>query len=425
MAKGKLLYLTYFFPPLRGSPCVRTWATAKYLARLGWDVTVLTIEPSQRYPLDDPTKVESALNSEGIKTWYIRQQVAWVLGSYVRPAPSGVLRRLAATMRRAAKALQIDAFCGWKMAVRRAARHLAPGAFDVVLTSAGPFCNFGLAMEIADRIRCPFLMDYRDPWTAGIPHYSPQGLRAARRQEGACLAKAAAVSIVSPSWGALLDDEFHCGAKLKVISNGYDPELLGAAPETDFGHAALVYAGGFRPPKRVIDPVLEGMAHLESVAPMGEARWLLHYYGPHGTAVEACATRLKVSHRVRNHNEVARAEVLAALKGSAAGIVIATVGRETAKDQRGIVTGKVFEMLGLGIPVLAIAPPESDLRLAVGDNGLCATGDETDRIASFFRQVVEGKRQRFTPPIEYSWPHLASMLSELLEEAVGRAKVAS
>jgi len=348
-----------------------------------------------------------------------------VLGSYVRPPANGVLRGFATTMRRAAKALQIDAFCGWKLAVRRAARHLVPGAFDVVLTSAGPFCNFGLAMEIAEQMGCPFLMDYRDPWTAGPPHYSPQRLGAARKQEGACLAKAAAASIVSPCWRALLDDQFHCGDKVKVISNGYDPELLRAVPETDFGHAALVYAGGFRPPKRIIDPVIEGMARLESGADMEEGAWYLHYYGPHGAAVEACAARLGVSHRVRNHNDVARAEVLAALNGSAAGIVIATVGRETGKDQRGIVTGKVFEMLGLGIPVLAITPPESDLRLTVADQGLCATGDETDRIASFFRRVVEGKRQRFTPPIEYSWPHLATMLSDLLEEAVGRAKVAS
>jgi hypothetical protein len=43
--RPKLLFLVWNFTPVQTIGSVRTWNIAKHLARLGWDVTVVTPEP--------------------------------------------------------------------------------------------------------------------------------------------------------------------------------------------------------------------------------------------------------------------------------------------------------------------------------------------------------------------------------------------
>ena len=45
--------------------------------------------------------------------------------------------------------------------------------------------------------------------------------------------------------------------------------------------------------------------------------------------------------------------------------MITSVAEEATIEDRGIVTGKVFEPLGLGTPILLIAPPGSDIERIV------------------------------------------------------------
>ena len=64
--KPKLLFLAYPFPPLQTIAAVRTGNIAKYLARLGWDVTVVTPDPSMWRNVEDSEKVSMELDREGI-----------------------------------------------------------------------------------------------------------------------------------------------------------------------------------------------------------------------------------------------------------------------------------------------------------------------------------------------------------------------
>ncbi len=62
------------------------------------------------------------------------------------------------------------------------------------------------------------------------------------------IAGSAAVTTVSPSWARVMDRQFGVGAKLHVVSNGYDPEDLATVEAHHFGHFAIVYAGSLWPP---------------------------------------------------------------------------------------------------------------------------------------------------------------------------------
>src|SRR5262245_811962 len=65
--RPKLLFLARAFPPLRATACVRGWNIAKFLARLGWDVTVVTPHPSAWRHVESPSDVEFHLEREGIR----------------------------------------------------------------------------------------------------------------------------------------------------------------------------------------------------------------------------------------------------------------------------------------------------------------------------------------------------------------------
>src|SRR5690349_15709020 len=63
----KLLFLAYYFPPLNLIGCVRTWNIAMHLSRLGWDVTVVTPDPSVWRKVENSEKVLMELEKHGIK----------------------------------------------------------------------------------------------------------------------------------------------------------------------------------------------------------------------------------------------------------------------------------------------------------------------------------------------------------------------
>jgi len=61
--RPKLLFLAYHFPPSQAVGSVRAWNMAKYLARLGWEVTVITPDPSLCRSVNDPIGTEANLKS--------------------------------------------------------------------------------------------------------------------------------------------------------------------------------------------------------------------------------------------------------------------------------------------------------------------------------------------------------------------------
>src|SRR5437867_9470876 len=65
--RPKLLFLAWSFPPLRTIASVRSWNIAKYLSRLGWEMTVVTPEAALWRHVDSPKKTKTDLATEKIR----------------------------------------------------------------------------------------------------------------------------------------------------------------------------------------------------------------------------------------------------------------------------------------------------------------------------------------------------------------------
>lgn len=417
--RPRLLFLAYAFPPRNAAGSVRLWNIAKHLARQGWQVTVVALDPTLMRDPEGAEKVTANLEQEGIrrlvtghrwrclspkdlKCW--DQNLGWLAG--------GACRTIA-------RNLGIEKSVGWVSAAEQACSSLTPDDVDVILASGSPFVAFRVAKKLSERLGRPYVLDYRDPWT-GNPHSSRSSRERTVQEETRLLESCAAVTIVSPSWGLALDQRYGVGRKLHVITNGYDPDEMAKVNANTFDHCAFVYTGVFYPPKRVISPFLAALKRLDQSRDTGDKAWSFHYYGADARHVREEAEHLGVSHRIVLHGRVSQREAVSAVKGANLAVVITSIEEEGMLADKGIVTGKIFEAIGVRTPVLLIAPKGSDAATTTETTGLVRsfTGTDVQGMALFLKDVVLGQVPEPKNVEAFSWENIAKQLNVVLREVL-------
>jgi glycosyltransferase involved in cell wall biosynthesis len=315
--------------------------------------------------------------------------------------------------------LNIDPGIGWSRAAEQACSTLRAKDVDIILATGGPFVTFRLAKRLSDRLGCPYILDYRDPWT-GNPHADGPASPNTIQEEARLLADCAAVTTVSHSLAVVLDSRFGLGSKLHIVTNGYNPEELVHVRPHNFGHFAIVYAGNFYLPKRVISPVLAVLKRLKETMNGTGGQWYFHYYGRQEDHVREEAQRFGVMERVVLHGSVPRAEALSAVRGAAVAVVITSVTTETTLEDLGIVPAKLFETLGLGTPILLIAPSGSDIESIVETTGLacCFAGSNNDGMVSFLVNMMHGWAPQLKDREMYAWPNIVRKMDFILRASM-------
>lgn len=416
MRGRNLLFVTYGFPPARRAGCIRTWNIAKYLARAGWTVTVLTPHPTLHRTIDQPEKSAADLQQEHIRRLSTGHYWRWLASDSIHWPNRNLSWLLGGIGRRAARYLRVDPSIGWISPAKIACQSLTPQDVDLVLASGPPFSAFTLAKDLAEKFHCPYVLDYRDLWSRHLHNPVPH----AARREASVLAGSAAVTVVSPSWGRVLERDFGAGDKLHVVSNGYDPEDLACVESRDFGHFSIVYTGSFWPPKRTISPIMAALQRLTESNRRPGRNWMFHYYGRHADHVHNEAQRFGITHRVIVNPMVPRAAALAVVKGAGAAVVITSVEENGSLEENGMITGKIFEAVGLGKPVLLVAPAASDAYRVIETTGLgrCFTAGNVHGIASFLDGLIDGRLLEARNPQAYAWGTLIEELDRILRSTV-------
>ena len=411
-----LLFVTYDFPPRRIIGSVRTWNIAKHLSRLGWAVTVLTPDPSLLRNVEHREATEASLEREGIRRLSTGHKWRRLAATTVKCANGGLAWFVGGICRRISRRIGIEETVGWVKPAERACSDLPVGDVDIILASGPPFTAFRLAQRLAERFRCPFVLDYRDLWSQNLHAAVPTAIH----KEASVLAKSVAVTVVSPSWASVLDQRFALGSKLHVISNGYDAEELATVERNEFGHFAIVYTGVFYPPKRVVSPLMAALRRLEESHHDG--RWMFHYYGRQDRYVLEEAERFGVRRRVIVHGQVPRQKALEAVKGAGVSVVITSVAERGAPEDNGMVTGKIFEAIGLGTQTLLIAPSGSDACRVAEATGLARsfTAGDLAGITAFLSALLDGESLARKECGGYAWGKLAEELDKVLSGGIRR-----
>jgi hypothetical protein len=100
--------------------------------------------------------------------------------------------------------------------------------------------------------------------------------------------------------------------------------------------------------------------------------------------------------------------------------VITSVAKDGGLPEKGIVTGKIFETLGLGRPMLLVAPAGSDAERVVMTAGLgrVFTGTNVDGIASYLLDVMRGGVPKPKNAQSYAWENIVTALDQCLRATI-------
>jgi len=427
---NKVLLISYLYPPCMSIGALRPGKFAKYLPENGWEPVVVT-RSWEGEPLDasagagvrvvatgdrDRLALFRRLSGSGGSGQFLEQEFT------PEPGIRGALRRFFGYWAREVLAYP-DAHVGWKpFALCAAEKIIREEKITALMSSSFPFTCHLVAAELKRKTGLPWLADLRDLWS-GSYHHRHTALRRCfeTRLERKTFAAADCITTVSEPLAAFLR-RMH-GRDTEVIYNGFDPDdYPEEAPKPD-GVFRLVYTGTIYNGRQDIEPVLKAVAALASRGEIEAGKFVLSVCGPSRQRVEALAARRGVAGFVEADGIVSYRESLARQKGAAALLLLTWL----PEGEKGVYTGKLFEYLGAGRPVVAV-PGDGDavdslLRRAKA-GVVAATGDELARtLAGWYRELCGTGRVRHAPDdgvvAEFARARQAEKLARLLDAIVG------
>ena len=409
----RVLVVSYYFPPAGGPGVQRVLKTVRYLRGAGFEPVVLTVDDGA-FPSRDAGLAADV--PDGVEV--IRTRAPDPFALYARltgrdgvPTGSvdgrGPMSRLALWVR--ANVFLPDARVGWVPFARQAGRRrLGQSArladpFAAVVTS-GPPHSVHLVGRRLQKTGVPWIADFRDPWTdINFYHDLPMSHAARaldRRLERRVLRQADAVTTVSPTWARLLERQGRLApGTVEVVHNGVDEadRVEGEAVRSDafvLAHVGSLYA------TRNPDAVWQAIRQLRAG---GRAdRLVIRLVGRTDAAVlqsaQASGAPVEAVPYV-THADAVREQARAALL---------LLSIEPFPADAGMITGKLYEYLASGRPVLGVGPAQGDAAalLAETAGGTMHARDDVDGLAAEIDRQYRAW-DAGTPLAGAAWPAVA------------------
>lgn len=402
----RVLVITYYFPPSGGSGVQRVLKTVKYLPEYGVIPEVLTVADGA-YPEYDASLVEEIPPSVAVhRTRSVdpfrlygalrgkSKQEAVKVGS-VREG-KGLFERTASWVR--ANVFLPDARVGWvPFAKREAVRLLRDKDFDVVLTSGPPHSTHLIGRYLKRKFNIPWVADFRDPWTEIIYYdelpMSTVAKRFDRRLEASVLREADHIVTVGPTLAEGLAEKGNKPlSEVSVVYNGYDAEdFLGIAPpDLSVESFSLVHVGSLFDSR---DPVAlwDALSRLREEDPALSDSLMVRLVGQVGENVQRSIQSRKLGNIVEMTGYVDHDEAVREMVGASV-LLLALGGTPASRD---VITGKLFEYLASGRPILALGRKDGAAATLLEEVGLDSffAWEDIEGISTYLRSAMARRRQ--------------------------------
>lgn len=439
----KALVILYYWPPAGGSAVQRWLKFCKYLGEFGWELVVYAPENPQYPELDQELEREIPKG-----TRVIRQPIMEPFQLYKKFVGIKKEEKLAAsmTMQSEPKGLsrlknQVafwvrsnffipDARCFWiRPSVKFLEKYLKEEKVDLIITTGPPQSIQMIGYHLHKKLHIPWVADFRDPWTS-IDFYNELKLTrwADRRHhtlESRVLRSADHVIAIGPD----MKEEFHrMGARdVTVITNGYDdadlpqgvPQLskkftivhLGTLSSTRNSRALWQAISG----KLADDPNFSQDLDIKLIGNID-----------HSVLKDIESSNL-TSH-VSIEGFVPHKEGMMILSESH--VLLLLINKSV--NAKGVITGKFFEYMASGRPVLLIGPPDGDAARILEEcqGGLVADFDDAiairKQIDHLYDMYIKGEPFKQSPMVSrYSRRELTCKLARVLDQVYRQASVSS
>ncbi len=398
----RVLMLCYFFPPLSGGGVQRSAKFAKYLPTFGWEPVIISVKPNSRNTIEqgiDQSLLEDVSpDTEVHRCNPIELSHLYALLHRLR------LRKILFEVERLVPFLHMDYKIGWYVAGIQAARRRMPRwKPNILYSSSPPYSSHLMALHLHRKHKCPWVADFRDPWTQ-IANYEPATML------NAAIDSHLEEAVVRNSTMVIANTAENCQnlvarynvpkEKIVVIPNGFDPEDFKALDSKVQAKNRFVITcvGKFydMPDPGVFFRAFRSLSDLHNSA-------FLRLVGWHSRSVRNAANAILRPGTWESRDRVEHDAAITMMKQST--ILLANLPGESATHW---IPGKLYEYLASERPIILVGPTDGDAaRLIQATRTGIVSGFDYASILSALQTLYEMWLQGFD-----SWHPDASEVSK-------------
>lgn len=339
----KVLLISHVAPPQPNAGAARLAAFVRYLPENGWQPIVVT----SRFAGDGGVGGAATIRRSEPLVWFQRAQVAPPAEQNWQPTDG-----LSRTKRLVLERLAVpDIHAGWVPLAWTSSIRAGLNAHALVSTSPAASAHL-VGLGVSTTLGIPWVAEFRDGWMVdGLRDLSQQPIRSyVERAQERCVG-AHATALVGVTRPIARDLKHRFGSGL-WIPNGFDDELITvdderrAARLIDPEAFNLVYTGRFSFSRSTRSPsvLVEALRRLSLRTDQRKLRLVVA-----GPLTPGERVLLKAVPSACLAGEVPRGVALALQRLADANLLVTTPGEPT------VATGKLFEYIGAGKPILALA----------------------------------------------------------------------
>jgi glycosyltransferase involved in cell wall biosynthesis len=419
---NKVLIITYYWPPSGGAGVQRWLKFSKYLPQYGWEPVILTVDPKYAaYPATD-TSLETDI-PEGIKVCRTKA-TDWfrIYGNDKSKVPSA---GFAVNMDNSLKG-KISRFIrgnffipdprkGWnKFAFREATKLIEKDDIKHVITTSPPHSTQLIGLKLKKKFPgIKWIADLRDPWT-DIYYYNlfyPSCIskRIDLNYERSVLKNADIITTVGPSLGKYFELKVPgIGNKIKIIHNGYDEADFENVKAEASDRFTISYTGTISESYPV-----EGFAKAIQALKSKGNDILLKFTGLISEKYKEYFISMIGESNLEFIPYSDHKTVIRQMLSSSIQLLVIT----RHPGNKSILTGKLFEYIASGKPVLCLGPVDGDAAQMLESTGYgkCFEYDDKDGIGDFILNCINKNHETGqNPPSMFSRRNLAGEIASML-----------
>lgn len=393
----RILIISYYWPPGGGAGVQRWLKMARYLPEYGIEPVILTVQPEYAtYPVTDislekdipPTLEVHRTKATDYFRMFSRNKSAVPSAGFASQGKPSFIEKLARFVR--GNFFIPDPRKGWNsFAYRKACELVKSQNITTIITTSPPHSTQLIGLKLKNKFPAiHWIADLRDPWT-DIYYYNEfyptlPARMADRRYEKAVITRADTIISVGKRLSELFSGRYPSSpGKFKVIRNGFDPDdFTGQVPTTP-ERFTITYVGTLSQSYNIV-ALAESLQALHNSGKdfvvkftgmvSDEQKRLLHEKLPPGKLV---------FNAYCDHNEAVK-EMLGA------SLLLLLIPEH--KSSRVILTGKLFEYIATGKPILCIGPVDGDAADLVKalPNGQAVDYNDSGAITGFLTTSMDG-----------------------------------
>lgn len=364
----KVLIITYYWPPSGGAGVQRWLKFAKYLPQYGWEPIIYTPE-NPDFAIEDQSLLKDVspqlkvLKTRIWEPYEIYKTLIGKKGQKVNVSFSGAdkkqnrIHKLALALR--GNLLIPDPRCFWiNPSVKYLQKYIQQNPVDAVISTGPPHSMHLIARKLHKVTGLPWIADFRDPWT-NIDFYKELKLSALsdsihHRLEKAVLREANSVVCVTPTWCRELSALGN--VPVEIVHNGYDEDdVQNSAPEVD-NTFSLVHIGSINAARNP-QVLWRALSQLLPVDAGLREHLKIRFVGNVEECVLKDIEKYELGNYVDNLGYMSHDKAIAFQQNSPVLLLLVN----NTPNAKGILTGKLYEYMASGRPVLTIGHVQSDM----------------------------------------------------------------